>query len=318
MSKRIVIISVCVVLLLFGGITWGSLYLLNVALKPECADTHNLPMRLQSVEHDMPWIRPWVDSLQRARALKDTFLLMDHKERHHATYIHSHTPSNRVAVLVHGYTDNGMAMMGIASIYGRRNYNIVLPDLHAHGRSDGEYVQMGWKDRKDVAQWIKWAQSMFADSTGQVQVVVHGVSMGAATTMCVSGMDLPASVKCFVEDCGYTSVWDEYRHELKEEYGLPAFPLLYTASWYCSLLHGWDFREASPLRMVARCHKPMLFIHGNRDTYVPTWMVYQLYKAKPQPKELWITKGVTHARSYTDRHQEYERKIAHFIGKYIN
>ena len=44
--------------------------------------------------------------------------------------------------------------------------------------------------------------------------------------MMVSGEKLPAYVDCFVEDCGYTSVWDQFKKELKEQFHLPAFPLL--------------------------------------------------------------------------------------------
>ena len=79
---------------------------------------------------------------------------------------------------------------------------------------------MGWKDRIDVLQWMNIANEIFGDST---QMVVHGISMGGATTMMVSGEKQQPYVKCFVEDCGYTSVWDEFSHELKSSFHLPAF-----------------------------------------------------------------------------------------------
>lgn len=129
------------------------------------------------------------------------------------------------------------------------------------------------------------ANEIFGDST---QMVVHGISMGGATTMMVSGEKQQPYVKCFVEDCGYTSVWDEFSHELKSSFHLPAFPLMYTTSWLCEKKYGWNFKEASSLKQVEKCELPMLFIHGDKDTYVPTWMVYPLYEAKPEPKELWI------------------------------
>ena len=115
--------------------------------------------------------------------------------------------------------------------------------------------------------------------------------------MMVSGEPQPDYVKCFVEDCGYTNVWDQFSKELKEQFGLPQFPLMYTADWLCRLEYGWGFKEASALKQVARCHLPMFFIHGDKDDYVPTWMVYQLYEAKPQPKELWVVPEADHAHS---------------------
>ena len=144
--------------------------------------------------------------------------------------------------------------------------------------------------------------------------VVHGVSMGAATTMNVSGEKMPACVKNirFIEDCGYTSVWDEFCYELNEEFSLPPFPLLYTSSLLCQIKYDWSFTEAAPLEQVKRCRYPMLFIHGDNDTFVPSHMVHPLYEAKSGTKALWITKGTEHAKSYTDYPDDYVNHIKEF------
>lgn len=194
-------------------------------------------------------------------------------------------------------------------------FNVLLPDLRDTGQSGGDYIQMGWLDRLDVMQWMQVANQIYGNNT---QMVVHGISMGAATTMMVSGEPQPEFVKCFVEDCGYTSVWDEFSHELKARYGLPKFPLMYTTSWLCRLKYGWSFKEASALKQVAKCYLPMLFIHGDADTFVPTWMVYKLYEAKPQPKELWVVPRATHAKSYKLDTKEYTAKVKQFVDKYIH
>ena len=137
--------------------------------------------------------------------------------------------------------------------------------------------------------------------------------MGAATTMGVAGERLPDYIRCFVEDCGYTSVWDEFACQLRGQFGLPPFPLMYTTSALCRLRYGWTFGEASPLEQVAKCRRPMLFIHGDKDTFVPTWMVYKLYEAKPQPKQLWIAPGSGHAQAYVDHPEEYTETVREFL-----
>ena len=142
-----------------------------------------------------------------------------------------------------------------------------------------------------------------------------GVSMGAATTMMLSSMQMPKGIKDirFIEDCGYTSVWDEFEGQLKEQFGLPAFPLLYTSSLLCRLRYGWSFGEASAMNEVAKCPYPMLFIHGDKDTFVPTKMVYRLYDAKPEPKALWVVSGVDHALSYKTHQAEYTVKVHDYL-----
>lgn len=262
-----------------------------------------------------PELKPWTDSLKQADALKDTFIYNAAHTKLHAYYVEAPQPTRKTAVIVHGYTDNAIRMMMIGHMYNRHlGFNILLPDLQYSGLSEGEALQMGWLDRKDVMQWMKVANELYGDST---QMVVHGISMGGATTMMVSGEPQPEYVKCFVDDCGYTDVWTQFGKELKEQFELPEFPLMHTSSWLCGIKWGWTFQEASALEQVKKCHLPMLFIHGEKDDYVPTWMVYELYEAKPEPKELWVVPDADHARSYLLNREAYTEKVKEFTDKYM-
>ncbi len=265
-----------------------------------------------------PFLIQWTDSLQQTGALRDTFITAEDGTRLHALYLYADTCTAHTAVVVHGYTDNAVRMFHIAYLYNHDlHYNVLLPDLRFAGLSEGNHIQMGWNDRKDVMQWMQVANDLFAPSDScSTLMVVHGISMGAATTVCVSGERQPAFVRCFVEDCGYTSVWDEYAGELKAQFGLPAFPLLHLTDFATRLRYGWSFHEASPLEQVKKCTLPMLFIHGTEDTFVPTWMGDSLYVAKNGVKEQWHVEGATHADSYYKYPEEYTCKVKCFVEKY--
>lgn len=313
--KRIVR-SVLVLLLLSAVVvTGGSLYMLSYSLTPDATMEAKNASSYKYMYAEYPFLQPWVDSLERTGALRDTVILGAEGERLHAIYAAAPEPTDRTAVIVHGYTDNAVRMLMIGYLYNHDlGYNILLPDLYYHGQSQGRAIRMGWKDRLDVLRWMEIANDIFG---GDTRMVVHGISMGAATTMMVSGEEQRPYVKCFVEDCGYTSVRDQFAKELKEQFGLPAFPLLDVAGWLCDLKYGWNFREASSLKQVAKCRLPMLFIHGDADGYVPTRMVYPLYEAKPGEKELWVVPGAAHAVSYRDNREEYTRRVKAFVEKYI-
>ena len=153
---------------------------------------------------------------------------------------------------------------------------------------------MGWLDRKDVLQWIDWVLAQDSEA----EIVLHGVSMGAATTMMTAGEDTPEQVKVFVEDCGYTSVWDIFSSELKLRFGLPEFPILYTASATARAKAGYGFKEASALQQVQNCEKPMLFIHGTADDFIPYEMMGTLYNAKPGTNKATLTaEGAGHGEA---------------------
>lgn len=313
--KKVVYIVILLMLVLTGCTIGGSYYMLNYSLRPNAKLLAKNADSYPFMYKNYPFLRPWVDSLRQADALKDTFILNPHGIQLHAYYIAAPQPTKKTAVIVHGYTDNAIRMFMIGYLYNRDlRFNVLLPDLQHHGDSEGVAIQMGWKDRLDVMQWMHVANRLYGDST---QMVVHGISMGGATTMMVSGEPQPYFVKCFVEDCGYTSVWDEFAHELHTSFHLPSFPLMNTTSWLCERKYGWNFKEASSLNQVAKCSLPMFFIHGAKDTYVPTWMVYPLYEAKPAPKQLWIVPGATHAVSYKENKEEYTQKVREFVDRYI-
>jgi len=291
----------------------GSLYLLDYALKPDNRGK-DIEGSYLYMYKEYPFLKQWVDSLNQAKALKDTFIIAPDGVKLHAYYVAAKEPTRKTAVLVHGYTDNAIRMFMLGHMYNHSlNYNILIPDLRYAGLSEGDYIQMGWNDRKDVMQWMEVAHHIYGDST---QMVVHGISMGGATTMMVSGEQQPSYVKAFVEDCGYTSVWDQFKKELKEDFHLPAFPLLYAASALCQYKYGWNFKEASSLKQVEKCRLPMYFIHGKKDTYVPTYMGMQVFYAKPQPKKLWLEPDADHATSYLTAPETYTTMVGNFLKEY--
>jgi fermentation-respiration switch protein FrsA (DUF1100 family) len=305
--KRLLIAAAATIIIFTVATIGASFYMLDYSLAPdeERADTAKCFKKLVEAH---PEVKPWLDSLKARHALKDTFVTMPTGERHHGYYIRHHDNNHKAAVVLHGWRVNAIEFLYIARLYHQlAGYNVLLPDLHAHGLSEGEAIGMGWNERKDVLHWMEIAARLFdAD-----QFVVHGVSMGAATTMNVSGEKMPKGIGevRFVEDCGYTSVWDEFSYRLKEEFGLPEFPLMYSTSLLCKLKYGWSFGEASSSEQVRHCPYPMLFIHGDSDDFVPSTMVHPLYDAKSQPKKIWITKGAKHAMSYTDYPKAYAQHI---------
>ena len=222
----------------------GGYYMLGHALKPEGLITRsrNIAESYNFMFEQYPELQPWVDSLVTVGALKDFYIENDHGETLHALYVAAAHPTPKTAVIVHGYTDNAVRMLMIGYLYNKEmDFNILLPDLYGHGMSEGNHAQMGWKDRLDVLQWTETADELFGrrhtDSVASrsTEMVVHGISMGAATTMMVSGevehgQYQQPFIKCFVEDCGYTSVWDEFRGELKAQFNLPAFCIQQTGS----------------------------------------------------------------------------------------
>ncbi len=215
------------------------------------------------------------------------------------------------AVIIHGYRSNHETMIDYAQRYYDAGYQVLMPDLRACGDSEGNFVGMGWLDKGDILLWIDW----ILDTDADAQIVLHGVSMGAATVIMTSGEETPDAVRVFIEDCGYTSVWDIFSSELQLRFHLPEFPVLYSASAVSKIRAGYSFTEASALEQIKKCEKPMLFIHGTEDDFVPFEMLDILYQAKPgENKDTLIAEGAGHAQSRAVLGETYWKTVFAFIS----
>lgn len=318
MKRKLIIGLAAAVAVAVVAVVVGGWLLTEYAFNNSDRSKATVGERLSFVKKQHPETRQWLDSLQQCHALRDTFIVLPSGLRAHAIYVSSPRANGHTALLVHGYKDSATGMLHIARIYNQKmGWNILLPDLYAHGQSDGSYIRMGWLDRKDVIEWAQRMEPVFRTAQDSSCMVLHGVSMGAATVMYCSGdKSLPAFVKGIVEDCGYESVWAELRHQLREQFHLPAVPMLYAASGVNKLCHSWRIGEASAVESVSRSTVPMLFIHGDADTFVPTWMVVPCFKAKHKgDKMIWIAAGSKHAESCSDHPSEYASRVAAFASR---
>ena len=216
-------------------------------------------------------------------------------------------------IAVHGYTDSAYFMVKATKQFLNYGYNVLMPDLRAHGKSEGKYIGMGWLDRLDLIEWINYLIQKY----GNIKIILYGISMGAATVMMTSGEKLPSNVRIIIEDCGYTSVWDEFAYELKYIFKLPTFPTLYNANIMTKIRAGYSLKKASCIKQLKKSTTPTLFIHGDQDKFVPFYMLDKLYDAAKCKKEKLVIKGAGHAEAQEIDSQKYWHTVRKFIKRYI-
>jgi hypothetical protein len=82
-------------------------------------------------------------------------LHMDVGKEHLVGYlIRSKRKSSKVAIVVHGYSVTHRDVNAQAEIFLKNGYNVLAPDLRAHGKSSGKTIGMGAYDKGDVVLWI--------------------------------------------------------------------------------------------------------------------------------------------------------------------
>jgi len=263
--------------------------------------------------YDKPYYPSFFDGLQWFFAKKPEKIAIDSPRgsRIHADMILNEKPSDVWVICVHGYCSSPRDFGGAAKIYHEWGYNTLLPYLCGHGDSEDNFVSMGWLDRLDIVAWVDYLVREY----GSPKIILHGVSMGAATTMMATGEDLPANVICAVADCGYTSVWDEYAVQARETLHIPV-SLLYALDAVVRMKHGFSLKEASSINQLKKSKTPTLFIHGDADDFVPFWMLELVYDACAAEKEKLVAPGAGHAEACY-QFELYYGAIRDFINRYL-
>lgn len=231
-------------------------------------------------------------------------------------YLPSDRARGRTAIIAHGYSGQGKDMGAYAKFYYESlGYNVLMPDARGHGASKGDYIGFGWHERRD---YLKWIQYILQITGSEAQIVLHGVSMGGATVLMTSGEELPEQVKAIVADCAYSSVTAQLSYQLKRLYKLPGFPFVPVASAVTKLKAGYRFSEASALKQVHKAKVPILFIHGEADTFVPFAMLAELYEACQSPKEKFVVPGAGHGLAYDTHKEAYKERVGAFVTRHIH
>ena len=221
--------------------------------------------------------------------------------------------SNKWAIVVHGYGGSGKLMSDKSKYFYDMGYNVLIPDLRGHGKSEGDYIGMGWKDRLDIISWINF----IIKENPNAEIVLHGTSMGAATVLMTSGENLPSNVKAIVADCAYTSAWDEFSYQLETYLKVPSSYILNVTNMVTKLKAGYSLKEASALECVKKATVPILFIHGDKDKFVPYSMMDKLYDATISPKEKLTIEGGEHANSDLVSPFLYWLTVEDFLNQYV-
>lgn len=230
-----------------------------------------------------------------------------------ADYIFADNESDICVIVIHGYTSNPCSMGVYAEKYHELGYNVLMPSLNGHADSESSVVTMGWKDRLDIIDWINY----LVETNPDIKIILHGVSMGAATTMMTTGEKLPENVKVAVADCGYTSVWDIFDNKIRNNFKMHSFPTLYSANTVNKLYSGFDFKKASSIEQLKKSKTPTIFIHGDKDTFVPYEMLDKVYEACASDKEKVTIPNSPHARNSCANPELYWNSVCAFINNYI-
>jgi uncharacterized protein len=217
--------------------------------------------------------------------------------------------SQKTVILSHGITMCGYQMLFYLPIFRDLHFNVLVYDLRNHGKSGGKNTTFGFYEKHDLKAVVDWA---FDQLQPGGKVGTMGLSLGAGTSLQHAAID--TRLAFIIADCPYSNLYELFRFRLKEDYHLPAFPVLTIGQMFFWLATGARYQDISPSDIAARIEAPLLLIHGENDTYVPPEMGIEIYEQKTTGyRKMWLAPGSEHAVSLDDHPQEYRQVIQDFL-----
>lgn len=214
-----------------------------------------------------------------------------------------------IEILFHGY--RGTAERDMCAGVGRCfavGRSALIVDQRAAGTSDGHVISFGINERLDCIRWAEYVAKRFGEDT---DIILTGISMGAATVMMASAERLPKNVVCILADCGYSSPKEIIKKVVKDMH-LPPNVLYPVIRLSARVFGGFDLECTSPVDAVQKTDIPIIFIHGESDSFVPCEMSEELYSVCASEKSLVKIAGAEHGLAYPTDMQKYINALVLF------
>jgi fermentation-respiration switch protein FrsA (DUF1100 family) len=221
--------------------------------------------------------------------------------------------NGKIIIMLHGSdgnrNDTSIATLDIAAELVKHGYSVLMFDLRGHGESEGNRLSAGYLEQRDLLGAIDFVEGRGFHGIGAI-----GFSMGAATAILTSAEN--TAISCIVSDSCFADITEIMKREFAERTKVPGFflqPMLFMVK----LFYGVDFNAVKPVEAVSRiASRPVLFIHGADDTFVPPEHASRLLQAAQNPvDELWIAPNAEHVKSYSSNPGEYMARVIAFYDK---
>lgn len=210
----------------------------------------------------------------------------------------------------HGYKSTSLRdYCGGSQLAHKLGYNELLIDQRSHGKSEGNTITFGIKERKDCLSWIEYSLERFGKDK---QIILSGLSMGAATVLMANDLDLPDNVIGIIADCPYSSPKAIIKKVCKDM-GYPptiAFPFIALGAF---IFGHFNIFESNAVDAVKLAKVPILLIHGDDDRFVPCDMSREIHKSRPDIIQFHAFPDAGHGISYLVDTEHYEKLVEDFI-----
>jgi fermentation-respiration switch protein FrsA (DUF1100 family) len=211
-----------------------------------------------------------------------------------------------------GYRGKRADMLGICAHLWRAGHNVLVFEYYGHGALVGEPITLGYREINDFLGAVVYVRQR----TPETRIGAIGYSMGAAMT--IMGAARTDEVEAVVADSAFATHRSPIAYAVNRTLHLPFIIFDWVTDSFLWLRAGYHFSQVEPLRDISHiAPRPVLLIHGEKDTIVDPHDAPLLYAAAGKPKELWMLPNTDHCGAYFTDRTGYVKKVSDFFDYYL-
>lgn len=211
-----------------------------------------------------------------------------------------------------GYRGSRSDVLGLCRPLWYAGYNVLAFEYYGHGMAVGTPVTLGYREINDFLGAVTYARQRAPEA----RIGAIGYSMGAAVS--IMGCARTSEVEALIADSAFATHKSAIEYAVHRTLHLPFFLFDWITDALLWLRAGYHFKQVEPLRAVgALAPRPILFIHGLKDSVVDPRDATLLYKAAGDPKELWLLPEIEHCGAYFADRATYVERMLHFFATHL-
>ncbi|MBQ7962190.1 MAG: alpha/beta fold hydrolase [Clostridia bacterium] len=240
-------------------------------------------------------------------------------ESHDGLRLHGHLRNadepKRIILALHGYAstfDRDFAL--VADRLNDTGCTVLFAEHRAHGKSEGGYTSMGINERYDCIKWLEFINRNISD---KLPVYIYGMSMGAATALMAAGKPMSANVHGIIADSPFISPIDAITHFFTKKAGDRISVATITERLDRMLMKrfGFSLYDYSVREALKSVSRPVLLLHGAKDTVNPISMTQEIFDSCNSEKTLTVFSNSKHLRGCFDEKDRYFNALDKFFAE---
>ena len=316
-SEAVNIIFIILGFLVFAALIWAIASYL--AFRTAIVRRPDLPFEVLEKKPNTAWSKfsseiregiSWIESMPKTTLTVRSFDGLNLQ----ATLIEQEN-AKATLLMFHGYRSSGINDFSCATeFYYSLGFNLLIVDQRAHGKSEGKYIGFGATERFDCQTWARLIYKRYGK---ELPILITGISMGGATVLMASALELPENVAAIISDSAFTSPADILSHVIRKSYHINPSIILPFMNMWSKALAKYSFYDVSAEDTVRQAKVPILFIHGLDDDFVPSEMSKRSLEACASKKDFVFVEKAGHGESYLVDNERCEATLKSFISNIL-